>query len=692
MKRALQIKSGKSYPLGATVYPDGVNFSLFSKNCEAVELLLFEKADEPPIQVIALDPEENRTFYYWHVFIKGLRPGQLYGYRVYGPFDPGQGHRFDGSKLLLDPYTKAVAFGDNYDRQAAARDGDNCLTAMKSVVIDTADYDWEGDRPLEHPFAKSVIYELHVGGFTKHPNSGLPSHKRGTFSGLVQKIPYLKALGITSVELLPVQQFDKQDVAIPSLSNYWGYSPIALFAPHNDYCTCKDPITLINEFRDMVKALHQAGIEVILDVIFNHTAEGDHDGPTISFKGLENRAYYMLEPNRNLYTDFSGTGNSLNANHSIVRRMIIDCLRYWVSEMHVDGFRFDLASVLSRGEAGNPLENPPILWSIESDPVLASSKIIAEAWDAQGLYQLGSFIGHKWAEWNGRYRDEIRRFMRGDDGMAVPTALRIAGSPDLFQEVIRDPNRSINFTTSHDGFTLSDLVAYNTKHNLENGEKNTDGTNDNFSWNHGTEGPSKDKVIEGLRLRQIKNFLTILMLSQGTPMLAMGDEVRRTQGGNNNPYNQDNEISWFDWDLVKEHQYLLTFVQQLIRFNLSQPFFQEKHYWKHLGYFDHNYSHTQVTWHGVQLGLPDWSHYSHTLSYSLESPNHSQQLHVIINMYWEALTFEIPKPANRDQHWRRIIDTAREKKETFLPIDKAAKVRSNKFKVKERSVVVLILK
>ena len=688
MEQSLHISSGKSFPLGATVYPNGVNFSLFSKNCQAVELLLFDHPDKPPAQIIHFDPIANRTFYYWHAFIPGMKPGQIYGYRVHGPFDPIQGNRFDGEKLLLDPYTKAIVTGNKYDREAATTTGDNCLVAMKSVVIDSSGYDWEGDQPLNHPFEKSVIYELHVGGFTKHASSGLPTHQRGTFTGLKQKIPYLKSLGITSVELLPIQQFDKQDVIPSSLTNYWGYSPIALFAPHNGYCTCNDPVALINEFKDMVKALHRAGIEVILDVVFNHTAEGNHLGPTISFKGLENRAYYILESDRNLYTDFSGTGNTLNTNHSVVRRMITECLRYWVSEMHVDGFRFDLASVLSRDEKGKPLENPPILWSIESDPVLASTKIIAEAWDARGLYQLGSFVGHKWAEWNGRYRDEVRRFVRGNGGMAQTMASRITGSRDLFKEVIRDPNRSINFVTSHDGFTLNDLVSYNQKYNFANGENNRDGANDNYSWNHGVDGPSDDVAIERLRLRQIKNFFTILMLSHGTPMLVMGDEVRRSQQGNNNPYNQDNEISWFDWNLVKRERELLEFVQKLIGFNLSQLFFQEKHFWRNSMDHHNSNSHSKITWHGVKLGQPDWSYDSRTLACTLENPDYSHRLHVLINAYWEPLSFEIPR--NQEHHWKCIIDTACETKETFCSIGEAAILKNNKIKVEDRSVVVLI--
>ncbi len=685
------ILPGQSFPLGATVYQGGVNFSVFSKNSDRVELVLFDDPDSKPSKVIALDPAINKTFYYWHAFVADLLPGQLYGYRVHGPSNPSRGHRFDGEKLLLDPYTKAVGVGKKYSRAPATKPGDNSEWAMKSVVVNPAAYDWEGDRPLNLPFAKSVIYEMHVAGFTRHPNSGLSSRLKGTFKGLTEKIPYLLNLGITSVELMPIQQFDPQDLQDKSKANYWGYSPIAFFAPHHEYGVSDDPLEIVTEFKDMVKAFHKAGIEVILDVVFNHTAEGNHQGPILCFKGFENRAYYTLEDDRHYYADFSGTGNTLNTNHSIVRRMIMDCLRYWVSEMHVDGFRFDLASVLSRDEKGRPLENPPILWDIESDPVLASTKIIAEAWDARGLYQLGSFVGHKWAEWNGRYRDEVRKFIKGDEGTVRSMAASIAGSPDLFKEaLIRNPNRSINFITSHDGFTLNDLVSYNQKHNQANGEDNRDGANDNFSWNHGEEGSTDDEEIESLRLRQIKNFLTILMLSQGTPMIVMGDEVRRTQSGNNNAYNQDNEISWFDWDLVKREHKLLAFVQKLIRFNLSQPFFQENHFWSHRGYFDHNNNHSTVVWHGVKLQSPDPAYHSHTLAYTLENAHYPCQLHVMINAYWHPMDFQLPAiGSEKAETWSRIIDTSLDHPSDFCPINEAEPIKESQYTVSSRSVVVV---
>ena len=682
---ALDVHAGQSFPLGATVYPWGVNFAIFSKNCDAVELLLFDDVDAVKAsRVIHLDPQKNRTFYYWHAFLRGIGPGQLYGYRVHGPFAPERGLRFDGTKVLLDPYTRAVAMGAHYDREAAKHPGDNAAHAPKSVVVDTRAYDWEGDWPLAHPYASTVIYEMHVGGFTKHPSSGVAPEKRGTYAGVIEKIPYLQSLGVTAVELLPVQQSDPQD-APKSLSNYWGYSPIAFFAPHQGYCHICDPLGPVDAFRDMVKALHKANIEVILDVVFNHTAENDHTGPTLSFRGLENRAYYLLQENKARYADYSGTGNAINANNSIVRRMIIDCLRYWVAEMHVDGFRFDLASVMSRDKRGRLLEDPPILWEIESDPVLAGTKIIAEAWDAAGLYQLGSFIGHRWAEWNGQFRDDVRRFVKGDEGTVERLAARIAGSPDLFPQEDREPNRSINFVTCHDGFTLNDLVSYNRKHNDANLELNRDGADVNFSWNCGVEGPSLDPEIQALRLRQIKNFITILFFSQGTPMVLMGDEVRRTQRGNNNAYAHDNEISWFDWRGLEQHTEVLQFMRSIIGFTQRLAILREERFLTE----NAGAKAPSIAWHGVQLYAPDWAVHSHSLAFELYHPDTHEHLHVMLNAYWEALAFTLPAPRN-GLHWRRIIDTNLPTPDDFCMPDVAPPIEVGQYTVMPRSAVVLV--
>ena len=675
---------GRSYPLGANIIDGGINFSVYSKNAAKIELLLFDEVNSArPSRIIEFDPEKNRTYHYWHLFVEGLQEGQLYAFRAHGPFKPEKGLRFDGSKILVDPYARAIMVGKDYDRQAAIRKGDNCRHALKCVVVDPRSYDWEGDQPLESRYATSAIYELHVAGFTKHPSSGVPESKRGTYYGLVEKIPYLQKLGITAVELLPIQQFDEQDVPAP-LKNYWGYNPIGFFSPHAGYSSDQERLGPINEFRDMVKAFHRAGIEVILDVVFNHTAEGDHTGPTLSLRGLENDAYYILEKDQRYYANYSGTGNSLNANHSVVRRMILDCLRYWVCEMHVDGFRFDLASVMSRGEKGEPLENPPVLWAIESSPELAGTKIIAEAWDAAGLYQVGSFIGDRWAEWNGHFRDDVRRFIKGDEGMVKQVAHRIMGSPDIYHDPKREPNRSINFITCHDGFTLHDLVSYNQKHNEENRENNRDGADENFSWNCGVEGLSNSAEINQLRERQIKNFLTILLCSQGTPMLLMGDEVLRTQNGNNNAYCQDNETSWFNWELVEKNRDILKFVKDLIQFSQSRQLFSEEQFYK----TGKNGQSPYVTWHGIKSGKPDWSRSSHSLAATLVHPRADEHLHIMLNAYWKPLKFQLP-PLKKGRKWKRIVDTSLPSKQGFTPISKAIIIDKNFYKLSDRSVAVL---
>jgi isoamylase len=524
---------------------------------------------------------------------------------------------------------------------------------MKSVVVDPCAYDWERETPLHHPASRTVIYEMHVRGFTRHPNSGVSENKRGTYAGMIEKIPYLKQLGITAVELMPVFQFDIQD-APPGRVNYWGYAPVSFFAPHDRYSSRRDRLGPVNEFRDMVKALHKSGIEVILDVVFNHTAEGNQEGPTLSFRGLDNSTYYILEQDRALYANYSGTGNTLNANHPIVRRLIVDSLHYWVDQMHVDGFRFDLASILARDEAGNLMPSPPVLWDIDSDPVLAGTKLIAEAWDAAGLYQVGSFIGDSWKEWNGRFRDDIRSFFRGDEDTVVSLADRLLGSPQIYGHKEREPEESVNFVTCHDGFTLNDVVSYNQKHNEPNGEDNRDGANDNRSWNCGVEGPIDDPAIEKLRNRQVKNLLTTTMLSLGLPMILMGDEVRRTQHGNNNAYCQDNETSWFDWTLVTKHADLHRFVTLLNRRRLLRDLEADE---RRLT-LNQLLQGAKKAWHGVKLGKPDWSFGSHSLALSAEIPNEKLLLFAILNAYWEPLEFELPPVNNGVDLWRRWIDTS----------------------------------
>jgi glycogen operon protein len=682
------IISGASAPLGAAVGPNGVNFSVFSKQASHVQLLLFDGQNATqPTRVIPLDAEEHRTYHYWHVFVPGLQQGQVYAYRAHGPFVPDCGYRFDGEKVLLDPYGLAVAVPETYDRRAAARPGDTAATAMKSVVADPDRYDWEDDLPLKRPFAETVIYELHVKGFTRHLNSGVAPAKRGTYAGLIQKIPYLKDLGVTAVELLPVFQFDPQDAPAGRV-NYWGYQPVSFFAPHHAYSSQKKPLAVLDEFRDMIKALHRADIEVILDVVFNHTAEGGVTGPTLCYRGLANDFYYMLERDKSRYADYTGCGNTLNANQPIVRRMIQDSLRYWVTKMHVDGFRFDLASILSRDESGRPLPNAPILWDIESDPLLAGTKLIAEAWDAAGLYQVGSFIGDAWQEWNGRFRDDVRRFLRSDNGSVPAVAARILGSPDIYGHEEREAEQSINFVTCHDGFTLNDLVSYNHKHNEANGENNRDGSDHNLSWNCGAEGPTDDSTIEVLRNRQVKNFLALELLAAGTPMLLMGDEVRRTQGGNNNAYCQDCDISWFDWSLLERHRDIHRFVKALNAFRQRRDVVVEGTALS----LNQLLSRARIEWHGATLKHPDWSDHSHSLAFTVQSLRARFLLHGMLNAYWEPLTFELPPvPSECPQAWRRCIDTALEPPDDICPWETATVVGQATYVVQPRSVALLAL-
>ena len=677
---------GNCAPLGATVCHGGVNFSLFSRDAAGVELLLFDRPDDAkPGRVIGLDPASNRTYHYWHVFVPDVRAGQIYGYRAQGACDPAEGKRFDATKILLDPYGRGVVVPKGYSREAASREGDNTATAMKSVVVDPSAYDWEGDALLKRPSARSIVYEMHVRGFTRHPSSGVAENTRGTYAGLIEKIPYLQQLGITAVELLPVFQFDAQDCP-PGKINYWGYAPVSFFAPHQAYSSRQDPLGPVDEFRDMVKALHRAGIEVILDVVFNHTAEGDHRGPTLSLRGLDNKTYYILEQDRSRYANYTGTGNTLNANHPIVRRMIVDSLRYWVEEMHVDGFRFDLASILARGESGAVMANPPVLWDIETDPSMAGVKFIAEAWDAAGLYQVGSFIGDSWKEWNGRFRDDARSFFRGEDGSLARFADRMIGSLEIYGHKQREPEQSVNFVTCHDGFTLNDLVSYNGKHNEANDENNRDGADDNRSWNCGIEGPTDDPAVEKLRNRQVKNFLTVTMLSMGLPMILMGDEVRRTQRGNNNAYCHDDETVWFDWTLVAKHADVHRFVTLL---NTRRTLRDMEHERQRMS-LTQLIGQANKAWHGVKLGQPDWSQHSHSVAFSGELRKERILFYMILNSYWEPLHFELPPvPDGSDNPWRRWIDTALDSPLDIVPWQTAPSIPGYTYRAEARSVVVL---
>ena len=680
---------GQSSPLGATVSAEGTNFSVYSKHATAIELLLFDCVDDArPTRAISIDPATNRTYHYWHIFVPRVKAGQIYGYRVMGSFDPANGMRFDPGKVLLDPYGRSVVVPKSYSRDAARQVTDNAATAMKSVVVELHAYDWEGDRPPQRPSSRTIVYEMHVRGFTRHPSSGVPEQSRGTFAGLIEKISFLKGLGITAVELMPVFQFDSQD-APSGRVNYWGYAPVSFFSPHQAYSSRKDPLGPVNEFRDMVKALHCAGIEVILDVVFNHTAEGSHNGPTLSFRGFDNTTYYILEQDRAFYANYSGTGNTLNANHPIVRRMIVDSLRYWVEEMHVDGFRFDLAAILGRGERGQVLPNPPVLWDIESDPALAGTKLIAEAWDAAGLYQVGSFIGDSWKEWNGRFRDDIRSFFRGDEGSVTRFADRLVGSPAIYGHKEREAEQSVNFVTCHDGFTLNDLVSYNSKHNEATGEDNRDGANDNRSWNCGVEGPTDDPTVEKLRNRQVKNFLAVTMLSVGMPMMLMGDEARRTQGGNNNAYSQDNDTSWFDWKLLAKHADVHRFVTLLN----ARRRVREFEFGNQRVSLNQLLRGANSAWHGVKLGQPDWGTASHSIALTVEIRRENMLFHLIFNAYWEALDFELPRLDNAGEvRWRRWVDTALESPHDIVEWETAQSIPGYVYRAESRSVVMLFTK
>lgn len=653
-----------SLPYGAIVTERGVQFVVFSRSATAMRVLLYDSVDDrEPAEIIELDRDTDRWGDMWSVFVPGVNPGQLYHFQASGPFDPDSGQWFDGNARLIDPYAKALA-------GCFQKSTDGIIRPPKCVVIDDY-FDWEGDRHLRRPLSDTVIYETHVRGFTQHESSRCKY--RGTYLGLIEKIPYLQDLGITAVELMPVHEFPIRDIHgnDPERPNYWGYDPLAFFAPHRGYAYSSQPGAQVIEFKEMVKALHQAGIEVILDVVFNHTCEGNEHGPVLSFKGLENQVYYILNSGGSHYSNYSGCGNTFAGNHPICRELIFHCLRHWVHNYHVDGFRFDLASILSRDRYGNLMPNPPMVETIAEDPMLADTKIIAEAWDAAGAYQVGSFGDLRWAEWNGRYRDDVRRYWRGDSGLIGPMATRLAGSSDLYEHAGRAPYCSINFITSHDGFTLNDLVSFKDKHNLANGENNRDGDNHNCSDNYGVEGPTKRKAVEALRIRQIKNMFATLLTSQGVPMILMGDEVRRTQQGNNNAYCQDNEISWFNWMFVKRNQHLLDYVKGLIKIRKSQPTLRRKRFLTGRAFDSRGVA--DVSWFGHN-GLPfHWEHPAGGLTCWLpafseadDPERQSRDLLFLFNATADTVGFKLPEPT-RGLHWSLLIDTAAESGHDVFP-------------------------
>jgi len=636
---AVPIRSGSPLPMGTSFQPNGVNFSLFSKNATGVTLCLFLPNELETLYEIPLDPEINKTGDVWHIFVENISDGLHYGYYVDGLFKPESGHRFDKNKLLIDPYAVLLSKESEW--------GNDDGIPLRGVLHKPVPMDWEKDKPPKIPMKEMIIYEMHVRGFTQDPSSHV--NHPGTFLGIVEKIPYLKSLGVNAIELLPIHAFNECECIFINpktkqrLYNYWGYSTINFFSLANQYATDKRQV--IREFKTMVAALHQAGIEVILDVVFNHTAEGSENGPTICFKGIENSVYYILGPEGEYY-NFSGCGNTFNCNHPVARELIRNSLRYWVAEMHIDGFRFDLASILGRATDGSPLSNPPLLELIALDPVLANTKLIAEAWDAGGLYQVGTFPSWGvWAEWNGKYRDVVRKFIKGDANMASSFVSAICGSSDLYSSG-RTPAHSINFITAHDGFTLADLVSYNEKHNLENGEENRDGSNQNDSWNCGEEGPTTNAKLNALRERQIRNFVVALFCSIGVPMIHMGDEYGHTKKGNNNTWSQDNELNWFSWEKQSKCKNFFTFMQFMIDFRKKHPVFQR------ITFLNPD----EIDWHGAQPHTPDWSYESRFVSYTLKDKERGHELYIAFNAFHEPVEIKLPPPLPGKQ-WHRIVDT-----------------------------------
>lgn len=703
----LQFFDGKPAILGATPCADGVNFAVYSKNAQTVVLHFFEsEKDKQPCATFNFDPKINKTGAVWHTFVKGLPKNALYLYRVDGPYNPPAGHRFNFNKYLIDPYAKALTKGSifrSYNKQrelglSGIENGklSDLSDFPKCVVIDDNDFDWEGDKPLNIPLYKSVIYEAHLKGFTASETSG--SSCRGTYKALIEKIPYLKDLGITAIELMPVFEFDEDENGNINpktgnkLCNYWGYSTINFFTPKTTFSSDLTPGGSVKEFKEMVKALHKAGIEIILDVVYNHTAEGNEQGPTFSFRGFENSTYYML-PNgqKQYYHNFSGCGNSINAGHPVVNRFILDSLRYWVQEMHVDGFRFDLAAELCRNQNGNLDYNAQLVNAISEDPILTNTKIIAEPWDCGGGYLVGGFPGGRWSEWNDRFRNDIRRLIRGDDNIITAAATRICGSSDLYNHDCRLTTASINFITAHDGFTLNDLVSYNGKHNDENGEDNRDGTDDNNCYNNGFEGITINPKIEKIRLMKIKNALLLLMLSQGVPMMTAGDEFRRTQMGNNNAYCQDNDLSWLNWDLPAKNSNLFHFTKHLIALRKNHRVFRRETFFS---------SKTpEIEWYDQSCKNPDWSLLNRFIAFKLdgtkcpdEHGNADNDFYIAGNTDIYDVTVTLPS-APKNQKWHLVADTSIEGKDCIFEAGTEELLREQKrYILPSGSFVILISK
>ena len=710
----LGLRPGRPYPFGATLVPGGVNFSIFSRNAAYCVLVLFERGKPEPFAEIPFrglfqKPETGEPFWadfrignVFSMIVFGLDyEGIEYGFRMDGPGhevkrgEPGI-HRFDPTKILMDPSAKSIGGRDVWGQTPDW--GDPYQHRARLVL---SDFDWESDRPLELQTEDLIIYEMHVRGFTQHPSSGV--RHPGTFAAIREKIPYLRELGVNCIELMPICEFDEfeNSRANPEtgamLMNYWGYSTVGFFAPKAGYAATGrmlDGTMVADELKTLVKELHQNGIEIMLDVVFNHTAEGNEYGPTISFRGIDNETYYMLTPEGYCH-NFSGTGNTVNCNNPIVRTMVLDCLRYWASEYHIDGFRFDLAAILGRDPNGTPLANPPLLEILAFDPILAKCKLIAEAWDAGGLYQVGSFPAYgRWAEWNGEYRDALRKLLKGDASLVGEMAQRVQGSPDIYAWGGRGPTASVNFITCHDGFTLADLISYNEKHNGANGESNNDGANDNHSWNCGWEGPTDDPEINALRQRQIKNAVSMLMVSRGVPMILMGDEVGRSKGGNNNTYCHDNEINWLDWRLAESRAELFRYFKNVIAFRNAHPVLRGSTHFRHEDYVGSGYA--DITWHGTQAWQPDWSDTSRVLAFMLDG-KHAKEgqevddcIYVVLNTYWETLPLELPT-LPEGLRWHVFANTnASPPEDIWEPGSEPPLENQQHFLIGDRSVVILV--
>lgn len=688
-----KLRCGKCFPFGATFVPGGVNFSIYSSHATSCTLVLFEKHSAKPFAEIPFPPEFRIGNVYCMVVFDLDYENVEYGYRMDGPFNFQQGHWFNKDKILMDPYAKIIGGRDVWGVEP---DWNDIYQHRARLAFD--DFDWENDRPLEIPAQDLIIYEMHVRSFTRHPSSGV-KHP-GTFAGIIEKIPYLKELGINCVELMPIYEFDEFENSRVNqetgekLYNYWGYSTVGFFAPKAGFAATGKFGMQVDELKNLIKQLHKNGISVILDVVFNHTAEGNEKGPYISFRGIDNQTYYMLTP-EGYYFNFSGTGNTLNCNNPIVRGMVLDCLRYWAEEYHIDGFRFDLASILGRDPWGAPLSNPPLLETLAFDPILAKCQLIAEAWDAGGLYQVGSFPNYgRWAEWNGKYRDGLRKFLKGDYGQVGEMAQRLTGSPDIYQSANRPPTASINFIIAHDGFTLADLVSYNEKHNFANGENNNDGANDNESWNCGAEGPTDNPYINRLRSRQIKNAITMLLVSQGIPMILMGDELGRTKQGNNNTYCHDNELNWLDWNLVSKNASLFHFVKNMIAFRHAHPVLRNPNYLQNRDYVGSGYA--DITWHGTQPWNADWSDSSKVIAFMLCGKHahggtfQDNYIYVAMNMHYEGLPFGLPQLPSGLQ-WHLFANTGMDSPDDIYTTgDEPVLQNQGDFLVGDRSVVVLV--